>query len=119
MVLHLKTKFGMDEVSLKSLTETDVILPIDAEGTIQRLNIAKFLFSLFGDECLLERNLEYLIEMVRQNMQLFQQMIAENKTFITEFLCAVDSRINRWMQQCNRHSHNLSFGQIHNLFTYV
>ena len=35
MVLHLKTKFGMDSVSLKSLTETDVVLPTDAEGTIQ------------------------------------------------------------------------------------
>ena len=65
-------KFGMDTVSLKSLTETDVVLPTDTEGTIQCLTIAKFLFSLFGDESLLERNLNYLIEIVRQNMKLFQ-----------------------------------------------
>ena len=107
MVLHLKTKFGMDSVSLKQLTETDVVLPTDAEGTIQRLTIAKFLYGLFGDESLLERNLTYLIEMVRQNMQLFQQMIAERSTFIAEFLCAIDSRINSWFEQCNRHPSNM------------
>ena len=57
MILHLKTKFGMDEVSLKSLTEMDVVLPADAESTIQCLTISTFIFSLFGDECLIERNL--------------------------------------------------------------
>ena len=107
MVLHLKTKFGMDSVSLKSLTETDVVLPTDAEGTIQRLTISKFIFSLFGDESLLERNLNYLIEMIRQNMKLFQQMVAKRGTFIAEFLCAVDSRIDSWFEECNRFPNNL------------
>ena len=108
MVLHLKTKFGMDSISLEKLTETDVILPTDAEGAIQRITITKFLFNLFGDDCLIARNLEYLIEMIRQNMQLFQQMVAERGTFIAEFLCAIDSRVNCWFQQCNRHPHNLA-----------
>ena len=108
MVLHLKTKFGMDSISLEKLTETDVILPTDAEGAIQRITITKFLFSLFGDESIVERNLDYLIESIRQNMQLFQQMVAERGTFIAEFLSAIDSRINCWFQQCNRHPLNLT-----------
>ena len=41
-------------------------------------------------------------------MQLFQQIITESKTFIAEFLCAVDSCINCWLRQCNHHTHNLS-----------
>ena len=68
MILHLKKKFGMDEISMKCLTETDIILPADAESTIQRLTISKFLFGLFGDNCLIERNFEYLIESIRENM---------------------------------------------------
>ncbi len=108
MVLHLKTKFGMDSISLEKLTETDVILPTDAEGAIQRITIMKFLFNLFGDDCLIARNLEYLIEMIRQNMQLFQQMVAERGTFIAEFLCAIDSRVICWFQQCNQHPQNLA-----------
>lgn len=46
MVLHLKMKFAMDEVSIKSLTKTDVILPADAKSTIQCLYISKLLFCL-------------------------------------------------------------------------
>ena len=34
MVLLLKMKHGMDSVTLKSLTKTDVVLPTDAECTI-------------------------------------------------------------------------------------
>ena len=64
MVLHLKTKFGMDDVSLKNLTGIDSILPDDAESTIQRLTISKSCYGLFDDDCLLKRNLEYFIEMV-------------------------------------------------------
>ena len=35
-------------------------------------------------------------------MKLFQQTIAERSSFIAEFLCAVDSRINDWLDDCNR-----------------
>ena len=107
MVLHLKMKHGMDSVTLKSLTETDVVLPIDAECTIQRLAVAKFLFSLFGQGSLLEKNLDVLIHHVRQNIKIFQQMIAERSTFIAEFLCAVDTRINDWLDECNRSPYEL------------
>ena len=108
MVLHLKTKFGMDPISLKSLTESDVILPSDVTGLIRRINLCTSLMGLFYEDSLLERNLEYFVGQIHQNMELIEQMVANDRQFIPKLLCAVDKRVNQWFSACSFSSNTLA-----------
>ena len=108
MVLHLKTKFGMDPISLKSLTESDAILPSDVTGLIRRINLCTSLMGLFFEDSLLERNLEYFAGQIHQNMELIEQMVANDRQFIPKLLCAVDKRVNQWFSSCSFSSNTLA-----------
>ncbi len=108
MVLHLKTKFGMDPLSLKSLTESDVIIPSDVTGLIRRIKLCTCLMGHFYEDSLLERNLEYFVGQVHQNMELIEQMISNDRQFIPKLLCAVDKRINQWFTACSFSSNDLA-----------
>ena len=91
----------MDPLSLKAMTETDGIMPSTDVGLIQRLKLCTALFGHFFKDSILERNLEYFIGQIHQNMELIVQMILNDNQFRSKLLCAVDSRINQWFKACS------------------
>ncbi len=103
LILHLKTSHTMDSVSLKQLTESDVVIPDTSQKVVQVLALKKGIWNLFFPECLVERNLETVILFVQKYTRDFERLAANDNEFIAKFLCSIDSRINKWLEMCSLH----------------
>ncbi len=103
LILHLKTSHTMDSVSLKQLTESDVVIPDTSQKVVQVLALKRGIWNLFFPECLVERNLETVIAFVQRYTRDFERLAANDHEFIAKFLCSIDSRINKWLEMCSLH----------------
>ncbi len=101
MILQLKTKQSVDEISLAKLTETDVIIPCTSETMIQTIKLSQGLWDLFFPDCLVSRHLDNLVDNLNYIRPLLDRLIGTDHKFITKLLCAVDSRVNDWIIQCH------------------
>lgn len=101
LILHLKTTHSMDSLSLKQLTETDVVIPCTTEKVIDTLALSRGLWSLFFPDGLVERNLEYVLMWASRNKQTISRLAISDSQFTAKLLCCIDTRINKWIEMCS------------------
>ena len=102
MVLDYSTKFEMKEASLDKLTRTQVKLPDDMEGAVERLKALTALCKLFfGIRSLPAQGLSTLLIRCRENKRMLRANQYLDPAFIAKFLCSIDNRLYQWLQQCS------------------
>jgi hypothetical protein len=102
MVLELSTKFDMSQDSLKKLTKTQVVFPVDAEEMIHRIRGLSLLSDyFFKKSSFLSQGLEKLVNFCLENKIILKTRIHLDSKFIPKFLCAIDERIYIWLKQCS------------------
>ena len=102
MVLDYSTKFEMKDASLEKLTKTQVKLPDDMEGAVERLRALTALCKLFfGNRSIPAQGLSTLILRCNENKRMLRANQYLDPEFIAKFLCAIDNRLYQWLQQCS------------------
>ncbi len=101
MVLDISTKFAMSSSSLEKLTKSQVLYPVDIEGTIERLRALLALVSFFFSErSYPSQGLTNLVHKCMDNKSVLRTQSYLDQEFIAKFLCAVDDRLYQWLRQC-------------------
>ena len=102
MVLDYSTKFDMLAASLRKLTKTQVVFPVDSEEfmhCLQELHVFTNVFLIKNGY--VSQDLQKLVKAFVDNKRLIRIRIHVDIKFIAKVICALDKRIYLWLQQCN------------------
>jgi hypothetical protein len=101
MVLDYSTKFEMSSTSLDKLTKSQVLFPVDIEGTIERIRALSTLATFFFSErSYPSQGLRGLVHKCTDNKTVLRTQAYLDPEFIARFLCAIDDRLYQWLRQC-------------------
>ena len=92
---------GWDEADYIAAVRQGISTPDDINATMHQLRILWALSTFFfGDKSLLPNELALLIEQINHHCITFEAMQTNDDQFITKLGCQIDTRIFRWLQQC-------------------
>ena len=101
IVLDYSTKYEMSAVSLEKLTKTQVVLPKDITGMLDRVNALYCLIVLFfGKLSHPEQGLKKFINRCESNRQLLRTNLFMDYKFIARVLYSIDNRLFIWLSEC-------------------
>ena len=94
IVLDISIKFEMSSASLEKMTKTQVKLPVDIDGVIDRIRALQVLTEfLFGPRIFGAQGLRGLSNKCLDNKKTLKVKAAQDSKFIAKFLCCIDDRL--------------------------
>ena len=92
---------GLNDSDIEGAVEQDIVVPHQIE--LMRYNIKNLIGAacfFFGHNSLLPQRLDQISQHVKRNMWIYESLQYSNRYFATQFLFAIDNKVNVWLQDC-------------------